>query len=74
MSEGDMELSVCPYFRETQEKVRNNDNGAKDSYWFVKRARCLHASHPSNMPRTVQNGPKCSGDVTKCEIPHIWQT
>ena len=42
MSEGDMKLSVCPYFRETQEKARNNDIGARDSYRFVKRARCRH--------------------------------
>jgi hypothetical protein len=65
---------ICPYFRETQEKVRNKDKGVADPYWFVKRARCRHESHPSNLPRTVLNGPKCGGDVTKCEIPDIWQT
>ena len=74
MSEGDMERSVCPYFRETQDRVRNSDIGARDPYRFVKRARCRHESHPSNLPRTVLNGPKCGGDVTKCEIPDIWQT
>lgn len=74
MSEGEMEQSVCPYFREIEEKVRNNDMGAADAYRFVKRPRCRHETHPSNVPRTVLNGPKCGGDVTKCEIAQIWQT
>jgi hypothetical protein len=42
MSDGDMKPSVCPYFRETQEKVFNNDIGARDPYRFVKRAGCWH--------------------------------
>ena len=74
MSEGEMEKNVCPYFGETQEKVRNNDMGAADPYRFVKRSRCLYDTHPNNGPRTVLNGPRCGGDVTKCEIPDIWQT
>ena len=69
-----MESSTCPYFREIQEKVRNNDMGAADPYRFVKRSRCLYDTHPNNGPRTVLNGPRCGGDVTKCEIPDIWQT
>lgn len=69
-----MEPRVCRYFRETQEKVRNNDKGAADPYRFVKRAQCRHEAHRSNLPRTVLNGPKCGGYVTKCEIPDIWQT
>lgn len=67
-----MEKNACPYFGETQYRVRNNDIGAIDPYRFVKRARCQHEARPSNLPRTVLNGPKCGGDVTKCEIPHIW--
>ena len=69
-----MNQNVCPYFHERQEKVRNNDMGAKDPWRFVKRARCGHPDHPSNTPRTVLNGPKCGGDITKCEIPGLWQT
>lgn len=69
-----MQKNVCPHFGETQEKVRNNDIGARDPYRFVKRGLCRHDAHPSNPPRAILNGPKCGGDVTKCEIPDIWQT
>ena len=69
-----MEKSVCPYILETQDKVQNNDMGVANPYRFVKRPRCRHDAHRSNVPGTVLNGPKCGGDVTKCEIPHIWQT
>lgn len=69
-----MKKNVCPYFGETQEKVRNNDMGAAEPYRFVKRLRCRHEAPPSILPRTVLNGPKCGGDVTKCEIPDICQT
>ncbi len=64
----------CPYFQETQEKVRNNDMGAPDPYWLAKRAWCGHGAHPGNTPATVLNPLKCGGDVTKCEIPDIWRT
>lgn len=64
----------CPYFREFEEKLRNNDNGAKDPYRFVKRARCGHGAHPGNKAATVLNPLKCGGDVSRCEIPDIWRT
>ena len=65
---------LCPHFSETQQKVPNNDMGAKDRWRFVTRSRCGHEAHPSNAPQTFLNGPKCGGDTTKCEIPDIWQT
>jgi len=74
MSEGDMEQNVCPYFRETQDKVRNNDVGARDAWRFVKRAHCAHTDHPCNGPRAIGIAPRCQGDMSKCEIPNIWQT
>lgn len=74
MTEGKMEPSICPHFWETQEKVRNNDMDAAAPYRFVTRQVCRHKAHPSNLPRTVQNGPKCGEYVTKCEVTDIWQT
>lgn len=54
--------------------ARNKNMGAADSYRFIKRPRCRHESYPSNPPRTVLNGLKVGGYVTKCEIFGIWQT
>jgi len=74
MSEDNTQQDSCPYFRETQEKIRNNDIGAKDPWRFVKRVRCDHADHKSNSPRVVGSAPQCQGDTSECEIPKLWQT
>lgn len=64
----------CPYFLETQDKVRNNDMGAPDPYRFVKRVRCGHEVHLGNTNPAVLNPLRCGRDKSKCEILHIWQT
>jgi hypothetical protein len=61
-------------FQETHDKVRNNDMGATDPYRFVKRVSCGHESHPSNTNPTVLNPLWCGTDITKSEIPGLWQT
>jgi hypothetical protein len=71
MSDGDMRQNVCPYFREFQERVRNNDIGEKDPWQFVKHVRFEHESHPSNTHPTVLNPLKYSADVTNCEISDL---
>jgi len=70
----DVMREPCTYFHETHDKVRNNDMGAPDPYRFVKRVRCGHESHPSSAHPTVLNPLRCGGDITKCEIPGLWQT
>jgi hypothetical protein len=69
----DVMREPCPYFQETRDKVRNNESNAKDPYRFVKRARCAHMHHPCNGPPTIGVAPRCQGDMSKCEIPDIWQ-
>lgn len=71
---GNVLREPCPYFRETQDKVRNNDMRALEPHRFVKRARCGHRVHPSNTDLTVLNPLKCGGDVSICEISDIWRT
>jgi hypothetical protein len=65
---------TCLYFKKTEQKVPNDDIGAPDAWRFVKRVRCGHADHPCNGPPAIGVAPRCQGDISKCEIPHIWQT
>lgn len=68
---GDVLREPCPYFWETQNKVRNNDIEAPDPYRLVQQTRCGHKAHPSNTDLTVLNPLKCGGGVSVREIADI---
>ena len=63
-----MEQNAGPNFQESPERVRNNDNSAKNRYRFVKRVRRGNVSHPSILHFTTLNLPKSTENVTNCEI------
>ena len=69
MNKGMMKQEIFPYFSETQDKIRNNDIGAKDRWRFVRHPRCEHPEHPCNGPPEVGVAPRCGGGKSKCEIP-----
>ena len=67
-----MKQNAGPNFQESPERVRNNNNSAKNRYRFVKRVRRGNVSHPSTLHFTTWNLPKSSGIVTNCEISGKW--
>lgn len=68
MSRDNMQQDIGPFFLETQEKIRDNDTGTKDSWGSMKQARYDHVNHKSNGPQTVRSLPQCQGGARKCEI------
>ena len=75
MNERYMEQNASPNFQESPERVRNNDNSAKNRYRFVKRVRHGHVSLPSTVHFIALNQLNNTGNVTtNCEISGKWQT